>query len=87
MFQVAADLRRLEGIPCRTAMLTDVPTAEASFPMIAANSGIRFVAQGINNGRAPTFRPYAKSPCWWEGPDGSRVLMAFSETYGLARSW
>ena len=88
MFQYAADLQWEYGIPfSHTAMLTDVPTVDASFPMIAANSGVRYFAHGINNGRAPTFRPYAKSPCWWQGPDGSRVLTIFSEAYGLARSW
>ncbi len=88
MFQSAADLQRVQGVPLNpVAMLSDVPTAEASFPMIAAQSGVRYLAHGINNGRAPTFRPYAKSPCWWQGPDGSRVLVAFSEAYGQARSW
>ncbi len=89
LFQWAADLHRLYGVRFgQTAMLNDVPSAEASLPMIAANSGIRYLAHAVNNDHAPTFQPYAtNNPCWWEGPDGSRVLTVFSKQYGLARSW
>ena len=89
LFQWAADLHRLFGVRFgQTAMLNDVPSAEASLPMIAAHSGIRYLAHAVNNDHAPNFQPYAtNNPCWWEGPDGSRVLTVFSKQYGLARSW
>ena len=89
LFQWAADLHRLFGVRFgQTAMLNDVPAAVASLPMIAANSGIRYLAHAVNNDHAPIFQPYAtNNPCWWEGPDGSRVLTVFSKQYGLARSW
>ena len=76
LFQWAADLHRLFGVRfSQTAMLNDVPAAEASLPMIAANSGIRYLAHAVNNDHAPIFQPYAtNNPCWWEGPDGGRVL-------------
>ncbi len=89
LFQWAADLHRQYGVRfSQTAMLNDVPSAEASLPMIAAHSGIRYLAHAVNNDHAPIFQPYAtNNPCWWEGPDGSRVLTVFSRQYGLARSW
>ena len=88
LFQWAADLHRLFGVRfSQTAMLNNVPAAVASLPMIAASSGIRYLAHAVNNDHAPIFQPYAtNNPCWWEGPDGSRVLTVFSKQYGLARS-
>ncbi|MFW6164161.1 MAG: glycoside hydrolase family 38 C-terminal domain-containing protein, partial [Planctomycetota bacterium] len=45
-------------------------------------------SEGCNNTRAVTFnRMYAKSPCWWEGPDGSRVLMVWVPSYAYAARW
>ncbi|MHB1037129.1 MAG: glycoside hydrolase family 38 N-terminal domain-containing protein [Pirellulales bacterium] len=84
----AAELQRRYDIPYRSAMISDVPTMEASIPMILANSGIRYFSSGINNTRGVTFtQMYAKSPCWWEGPDGSRVLMMFVPGYAHASGW
>ena len=81
----AQALHREHGIPFRSAMLNDVPTPMAAMPMVLAGSGIRYFSEGCNNYRAPTFnRLYAKSPCWWEGPDGSRVLMIWVPSYAYA---
>jgi hypothetical protein len=86
--QCAWDLNRRFGIPFRSAMISDVPTQEATLPMILAGSGIRYFSSGINNGRAPTFNQlYARSPAWWEGPDGSRVLMVWTPGYAQASGW
>jgi hypothetical protein len=76
------------GLPCRSAMISDVPTQEASLPMLLAGAGIRYFTSGINNERAyPFTRMQDLSPCWWEGPDGSRVLMMFAPGYGQAAHW
>ena len=84
----AAGLKRQYGVPFRSAMISDVPTQEASLPMILANSGIRYFSSGINNDRAYTFtRLQNKCPCWWEGPDGSRVLMMYMPGYAMASGW
>jgi hypothetical protein len=76
------------GVPCRSAMISDVPTQEASLPMLLAGAGIRYFSSGINNERAyPFSRMQDRCPCWWEGPDGSRVLMMFAPGYGQAVHW
>jgi hypothetical protein len=78
MTSYAHELHRRYGIPYESAMINDVPTCVASTPMILANSGLRYFGDGINAERAITFTHMdRKSPCWWEGPDGSRVLMMF----------
>lgn len=77
-----------EKVPYRSAMISDVPTQEASVPMILANSGIRYFSSGINNTRGFTFtQMYHRCPCWWEGPDGSRVLMMYVPGYAHASGW
>ncbi len=76
------------GVPCRSAMISDVPTQQASLPMLLAGAGIRFFSSGINHERAyPFTRMQDLCPCWWEGPDGSRVLMMFAPQYGQATQW
>jgi hypothetical protein len=84
----AHQLSRKHGIPYSSAMISDVPTQEASLPMILANSGIKYFSSGINNTRGPTFTQlYSKCPAWWEGPDGSRVLMMWVPGYAHASGW
>jgi len=84
----ARDLGRRTGIPYSSAMISDVPTQEASLPMILANSGIKYFSSGINNTRGFTFTQlYNKCPAWWEGPDGSRVLMMWMPGYAHASGW
>jgi len=76
------------GLSGQSAMMSDVPTQEASLPMVLAGAGIRYFSSGINNERAyPFTRLQAAGPCWWEGPDGSRVLAFFAERYGQAEDW
>lgn len=84
----AYKLHREQKIPYRSAMISDVPTQEASLPMLLAGSGIRYFSSGINNDRAYTFTQMQnKCPCWWEGPDGSRVLMMYVHGYAHAQAW
>ena len=81
----AHSLQTRYGIPYRSAMISDVPTQEASLPMLLAGSGIRYFSSGINNERAYPFTLLTgQCPCWWEGPDGSRVLMMYLGGYGHA---
>jgi hypothetical protein len=76
------------GIPYCSAMISDVPTQEASLPMILAGAGIRYFSSGINNDRAYNFTQMQnKCPCWWAGPDGSRVLMMYTWQYAQADQW
>ncbi|NLY00323.1 MAG: hypothetical protein GXY83_29855, partial [Rhodopirellula sp.] len=81
----AHKLFREHGVPFQSAMITDLPTQEATLPMILSESGIRYFSCGDNDGRfkqMPHNRPY-----WWEGPDGSRVLMMQMRGYGHAYRW
>ncbi len=88
MTSFAHSLQRDYGIPYRSAMISDVPTQEASLPMLLAASGIRYFSSGINNDRAYSFdQMQGRSPCWWEGPDGSRVLMMYAPQYAQASQW
>jgi hypothetical protein len=85
---LAHTLKTRYGIPYRSAMISDVPTQEASLPMFLAGSGIPYFSSGINNDRAYTFdKMQGQSPCWWEGPDGSRVLMMYQGGYAQASAW
>ena len=84
----AHGLKTRYGIPYRSAMISDVPTQEATLPMLLAAAGIRYFSSGINNDRAYTFDQLQnQSPCWWEGPDGSRVLMMYAASYAQASAW
>ena len=84
----AYGLKRQYGIPYRSAMISDVPTQEATLPTLLAGAGIRYLSSGINNERAFTFTPLqSRGPCWWEGPDGSRVLMLYMPGYAQASGW
>jgi hypothetical protein len=84
----AHKLCREHGIPYESAMISDVPTQEASLPSILAGAGIRYFSSGINNDRAYTFTEMQnRCPCWWEGPDGRRVLMMYTFQYAQASQW
>jgi hypothetical protein len=81
-------LCREKGLPYKSAMISDVPSQEASLPMILASAGIRYFSSGINNDRAYPFTVMQnRCPCWWEGPDGSRVLMMYTFQYAQAAQW
>lgn len=80
-------LKKKDGIPLNSAMLTDIPSAIWTLPTVLANSGIKYYAQGINQERGPFFR-YSdiKSLFYWEGPDGSKVLSWFALHYGIRQA-
>ncbi len=86
----AARAHRLYGVPYDSAMTSDVPSLEASIPTILADSGIRYFSEGMNATHfSPAFRKLNPAvigaPCWWEGLDGSRVMMVFAPSYYQAR--
>ncbi len=84
----AHKLCREHNIPYQSAMISDVPSQEASLPSILAGSGIRYFSSGINNDRAyPFTHMQNRCPCWWEGPDGQRVLMMYTFQYAQASQW
>jgi len=78
------DLAKQYGLPVGAANITDVPSYSWSYASILHDAGIRYFAAGSNGWRAPVLlegRWNEKSPFYWEGPDGGRVLMWYSRAY------
>jgi hypothetical protein len=72
------------GLPFEYANITDVPTYSGSYPSILASSGVKYWIAASNNDRAPIFfydHWNEKSPFWWMGPDGKKVLFWYSRHY------
>lgn len=83
----SARLHREHGVPFESFTLTDAPSHVWSVPTILAGAGIRYVSCGINGIRAPLLEKgklHHKSPFWWEGRDGGRVLTWFTTGYSQA---
>jgi alpha-mannosidase len=71
-------------LPFDYATTTDVPSYTGAYPSILAGSGIKYWAVGANQDRAPVLMHEQwneKSPFWWEGPDGKKVLVWYSWSY------
>ena len=91
-------LAREHGLGFASAQLTDVPGQPVTFPMVLAASGVRYLATGPNPERALPLLPADEAArhhltgdwttypelCWWESPDGSRVLHWRAYHYGDA---
>ena len=67
-----------------SVILDDVPGAVGSLPTVLANAGIKYFIEGVNGERAPYATQGLKTPFYWEGPDGSRVLSSIAGGYGMA---
>ena len=66
------------------ANITDVPSYSWSYASVMAAAGLKYFAAGSDNYRAPVLlqgRLHEKTPFWWEGPDGGRILMWYSRHY------
>jgi alpha-mannosidase len=77
-------LHQEDGIPFDYVNITDVPSYTWSYPSILHALGIRYFAAASNNDRGPILlwgKWNTQSPFWWEGPDGSKVLMSYSRQY------
>lgn len=71
-------------LPIGAANITDVPSYTWSYASVLHDAGIQYLVAGSNAWRAPVVlegRWNTKSPFWWEGPDGGRVLMWYSRAY------
>ena len=80
----SANFSRVHGTPFNYANITDVPSYSWSYASVLAAAGIHYLAGGSNNYRAPVLlqgRLNENSPMWWEGPDGSKVLLWYSRIY------
>ena len=66
------------------ANITDVPAYPWSYASVLAAAGVRYFAAGANDDRGPQplyGRWQTRSPFWWQGPDGAKVLMAYTRQY------
>lgn len=76
---------RKHGIPFDIAMISDVPTYVGTLPTFLAGAGIKYFSAGLNLTRAHSFNTFFdKSPFYWQGPDGSKVLTWFADSYAKA---
>ena len=67
------------------ANITDVPSQSWSYASVLAAAGLKYFTSGSNPDRGPIVMLSdleARSPYWWEGPDGGKILMWYSKSYG-----
>ena len=67
------------------ANITDVPSQSWAYASVLAASGLKYFTSGSNPDRGPIVvlsNLEKQSPYWWEGPDGGKVLMWYSNSYG-----
>ena len=66
------------------ANITDVPSCSWSYASVMAAAGLKYFVDASDNWRAPIIlfgRINERSPFWWEGPDGGRVLTWVARHY------
>jgi hypothetical protein len=66
------------------ANITDVPSYTWSYASIMADAGLKYFVAASDNDNGPILlnsRLDAKSPFWWEGPDGKKILMWYARCY------
>ncbi|MCX6377210.1 MAG: glycosyl hydrolase-related protein, partial [Armatimonadetes bacterium] len=81
----ARDMAKKYGIPYDIAMSSDVPTQVWTLPTVLAGAGIKYFSDGLNLTRGDSFnRLFGKSPFYWQGPDGAKVLTWLSPGYAYA---
>lgn len=73
-----------QGLIPDRADIVDVASASSSYPTVLRGSGVKYLIHANNQDRGP-FRfngqLHKKSPFWWEGLDGSRVLTWLAKMY------
>jgi alpha-mannosidase len=80
----SANFSRLNNTPFDYANITDVPSYTWSYASILASAGLHYFLAASNNDRAPVLLQghlNEKSPMYWEGPDGKKVLFWYSRHY------
>ncbi len=77
-------LNATAGRPADYANITDVPAYPWAYASVLHAAGVKYFAAGANDDRGPQplyGRWQTHSPFWWEGPDGGKVLMAYTRQY------
>jgi hypothetical protein len=70
--------------PADAAQIVDVPAYTWGYASVLHDAGIKYLVAASNSWRAPVMqlgRWNEKSPFYWEGPDGGRVLMWYARAY------
>jgi alpha-mannosidase len=83
-FYASHKFNREHGGPWDYANITDVPSYTWSYASILAAAGIKYFSAAANADRGPTLMLgdlHRRSPFWWEGPDGGRVLVWYARHY------
>jgi len=77
-------LNRTVGQDADYANITDVPAYPWAYASVLHAAGVKYLAAGANDDRGPQplyGRWQTHSPYWWQGPDGEKVLMAYTRQY------
>ena len=77
-------LNRQAGSTADYANITDVPAYPWAYASVLSAAGVKYFAAGANDDRGPQplyGRWQTRSPFWWQGPDGAKVLMAYTRQY------
>ena len=77
-------LNRTAGQDADYANITDVPAYPWAYASALHAAGVKYLAAGANDDRGPQplyGRWQTHSPFWWQGPDGEKVLMAYTRQY------
>ena len=72
------------GFATGAAHITDVPSYSWSYASVLADAGVKYFVAASNSWRAPIQllgHWNEKSPFYWQGPDGGKVLMWYSRAY------
>jgi hypothetical protein len=80
----AYEFNRKYGGDPNYADITDVPSFSWSYASVMAAAGLKYFVSGCDNDNGPILlfsRLNEKSPFWWEGPDGGKILMWYSWNY------
>jgi alpha-mannosidase len=88
-FYPSYKFNRENGGNFNLSLVTDVPSQSWSYPSIMASAGLKYLMLPSNSDLGPILlygRQNEKSPFWWEGPDGQRVLTWYSRMYYQIRS-
>jgi hypothetical protein len=83
-FYASHRFNREHGGPWDYVNITDVPSYSWSYASILSAAGLKYFSAAANADRGPTLMLgdlHRKSPFWWEGPDGSRILMWYARHY------
>lgn len=75
---------REHNTPFDYASITDVPSYTWSYASILAAAGLKYFVAASDNYRGPILllgHLNERTPFWWQGPDGSKILMWYSRHY------